>query len=898
MKIKNILSVFLNPFISPIIISAIIAFVLMFSVIPDLSYQNKLVVLEKEAIDSITKLKKIRSYYTQNVISKVNKSEDIKVNFDYHSKVMTIPLPATLMHDLSDLLPQNDTTIKMFSNYPFPNRANRILDDSQKEALLYVEKNKNKVHTKIVHEKNQEFLKVTVADVFLDRSCVQCHNSRMDTPKNDWSLGDVRGAIQVTLPIDIGIMLSSEETFVLFVFLLVLVLILGLHYSIVSYLNKKKLSVHNEILDEKINERTKTLNEYKKAVDSSAIVSKTNSAGKITYVNDEFINISQFSEEELIGSNHNIIRDPNMKDEVFVDLWATIKAKKIWKGQISNRAKDGSIYYVSSTIVPILNSQNEIEEFLAIRLDVTDVVKSKLEAQRANNVKSTFLANISHEIRTPLNAIMGFSQVLNSSNTLSLENKKQVEIINTSANNLLEIINDILDISKIENGNFDIANEDTNIHFIAQQTVELFSQKAKQKNIRFIFDIDSAIPHCIQTDGIRLRQVLSNLLGNSIKFTHKEGEVKLNIHILENNNSKIQIRFEVIDNGIGIDINSQKKVFEPFVQADSNTNRKYEGTGLGLSICSYIVKSLNGNINLDSQPNKGSKFWFDLEFDTCDESYFKKENHFKKLNSSVDDFNDSSIKDINGNILIAEDNLTNQELIGYIMNELNIDYTIVSNGEEAVNKFMSEKFDLILMDINMPVMDGIDAFKNIRKYEQFKNLTAIPIIALTANAIKGDKEKFIALGMNDYLSKPIQTQKLEEILIQYLQKNICNLSEHIKSDERDDIVKVQVMDSFDSTHISSKLGISEPIVEMLIKKFSEDIMDDLDELSHFISIQDFENISKKAHYIKNSCLNLMLEECCSILQQIETETKEIDSIEQLFKQLKNNLTTIIQAEIK
>ena len=229
-----------------------------------------------------------------------------------------------------------------------------------------------------------------------------------------------------------------------------------IHYTVMSVRNSKINEITKQKLEEEIENRTeelknsvKLLNQYKFAVDSSAIVSKTDKRGVITYVNDEFIRISKYTKEELIGRNHNIIRHPDVPKEAFKDLWKTIKAKKIWKGEITNRAKDGTPYYVATTIVPILDINDEVEEYLAIRLDVTEIVEAKLKAKKADEAKSAFLANMSHEIRTPLNAIIGFSTLLSKSKELDNKNQKQADVINSSAVSLLTIINDILDVSKI-----------------------------------------------------------------------------------------------------------------------------------------------------------------------------------------------------------------------------------------------------------------------------------------------------------------------------------------------------------------------------------------------------------------------------------------------------------------
>lgn len=1017
MILKKFTNPVFNPFTGPILVASFIIAIVVFYIIPDLSKQNEVAKLQESAVSSINKLKKIRSYYTTKVISKVNNHTELNINYNHNEDLETIPLPATLLHNLSQILPDNGMTVDMFSNYPFPNRKDRILEADQKEALEFIEKNPFETHIKLVDEKERKVLKVTVADIFYDQGCVNCHNTRADTPKNDWKVGDVRGVLQVIIPYKGEITLTPQQVMYIGIVFIVLILILSIHYTYISIRQKNQYKRIEEELEGKIAVRTKTLNEYKKAVDSSAIVSKTNQYGVITYVNEEFERISQYSSKELIGQNHNIIRHPDMPDEIFKDLWKTIKGKKIWKGQIKNRAKDGSNYYVATTIVPLTNAEDEIEEFLAIRLDVSEIVESRIQAEKADLSKSTFLANMSHEIRTPLNAIIGFSQILSGSKNLNLEESKQAQIIESSASSLLMIINDILDISKIDSGNFQINVTNTDLYFITEHVVELFTKRAAQKNIKFVFNMDSKIPMCVQTDGTRIRQVISNLLSNAIKFTENYGTIYLNILTLEDAEKKAIIRFEVIDTGVGIPQSQLSTIFKPFIQVDSQTNRKYEGTGLGLSICSHIIESFNSKIFVESAEGEGTRFWFDLSLEVCEEVMYEKSHYahglefrimdkdsdlyhyakrylniFGKINFEIDpnetdvvvidydknkleqfesfrtacskpklvlfeyekEFNETTLNanevgiclpfyasklndaiqelingsndfavemkkeySYEGNVLVAEDNLANQELITFILNSVGVNFDIASNGKEAVNMFKNNKYDLIFMDINMPIMDGIEAFKQIREYEGElvgEYISYVPIIALTANAIKGDKEKFLILGMNDYLSKPIEMDKLIVVFDKYLQKNkvksdvvnsvkkeeaivITNskeANEELVENEKE-LVKEQpalTTISLEPKAIASKLGVSEKIGQILISKFKSEIPNDLAELEQHINSEDFNGIKDKAHYIKNSCLNLGLDEICSEIQKIETEIKDISELKKRFAQVKQEILSI------
>jgi signal transduction histidine kinase/CheY-like chemotaxis protein/HPt (histidine-containing phosphotransfer) domain-containing protein len=601
------------------------------------------------------------------------------------------------------------------------------------------------------------------------------------------------------------------------------------------------------------------------------------------------------------------------------------------------------------------------------------------KAQRADEAKSTFLANMSHEIRTPLNAIIGFSDLLSNSKQLANQNQKQADIINSSANSLLVIINDILDVSKIKSGNFNLTYEKSDIYFISEHVIELFSRRANEKNIKLVFDIDKEVPLYIKTDGLRLKQVLSNLISNAIKFTPEEGTVHISILLEKLEENIATLKFKIEDSGIGIKEEKLQSIFDPFIQLDNNSNKKFSGTGLGLSISNHIINSLGSKIEVQSRINEGSIFSFTLAFEVCEDSdlsqkefisniKFKIDNKedklfeyikryidlFGNINNEDKNFdvlltcftseeklntlrekhpnntllilveNENSIQKINklrneeiislpfypsklndclqnllskknkvqlenkeiiekqqykGKILVAEDNLANQELIKYILEDFGLEFNIKDNGLEALEEYKKSKYSLILTDINMPIMDGIEAFKQIRLYEKENNLETTPIIALTANAIKGDKEKFLNIGMDDYLSKPIKIKELKNIFEKFLKQESAKLTKKT---------------SFDKNKIINKLGISESIVGLIINKFKENIEKDIKELEENIQKKDVENISFKAHYIKNSCLNVSLDDICKSLEKLENKKLEHKEKELLFKYIKASIKSLLE----
>jgi len=360
------------------------------------------------------------------------------------------------------------------------------------------------------------------------------------------------------------------------------------------------------------------------------------------------------------------------------------------------------------------------------------------EIEKLSRIKSEFLANMSHEIRTPLNAILGFIKIMKEEDNGKFT--KYLNIIDSSSQTLLTIINDILDLSKIEAGKMKI--ELINFHTDEiYNTIELFEEKAKEKNIDYKIKFIN-VPEYLYSDVHRIKQVISNLISNAIKFTPENKKIEV---IVKYENNKLYV--EVKDEGIGIPKDKLSTIFNSFSQADNSTTRKYGGTGLGLTISYRLVQMLGGELKVESELHKGSKFYFSIPV---------------KIGNAIEEkIEDNNHIDKNIKILIAEDNSANQMFMRVILNKLNVDFDIANNGEEAIYLARKNKYDIILMDINMPNISGIEATKEIRKFSN------IPIIALTASALDGDKERFLEAGMNDYLSKPLDIHKLKIILEKY-----------------------------------------------------------------------------------------------------------------------------------
>jgi len=382
------------------------------------------------------------------------------------------------------------------------------------------------------------------------------------------------------------------------------------------------------------------------------------------------------------------------------------------------------------------------------------LAESIKKAIAATNAKSLFLANMSHEIRTPLNGIIGMTDVLKESG-LKKEQIDYLNIIEMSGNNLLTIINDILDFSKIESGQIELENIELNLRNEITQIINLLDNKARRKGISLNTKIDKQIPEALKGDPVRIKQILINLVNNGIKFTPK-GSVTLNVSFIKSEKSMVSLLFSVTDSGIGISEKGLTRLFQSFSQTDISTTREYGGTGLGLAISKRLVELMNGEIGVESEVGKGSRFWFTvkLEADTTAN---------KESVPSPDSKGIPEPKKLS--VLLAEDNVINLKVASLVLNKLGHDIEIAENGKVAVEKFSEKKFDVILMDIQMPLMDGIEATMEIRKIESMsKSKIRIPIIAVTANAIKGDRERFLEAGMDNYIPKPFRFDEIEEIL--------------------------------------------------------------------------------------------------------------------------------------
>jgi PAS domain S-box-containing protein len=464
-----------------------------------------------------------------------------------------------------------------------------------------------------------------------------------------------------------------------------------------------------------------------------------------------------YTKEQLVGMTMPDV-DSRITMMQWYELIQILENKPSLIMESINKTKNGETFPVELSINKFVFDGKK--NYFAFVRDISDRKKNdELEqkiqvARKSAAIKQQFLANMSHEIRTPMTGIMGMTSLLTRTN-LSPAQMEYVRNIKISSENLLNIINDVLDLSKIEAGKMELKPNRIAFREFVSEIREMFQHQAQNKGIRFTTSIESAIPAYLLVDDQRLKQVINNLLSNAFKFTD-EGEIALNFLVVEKSENEAVLQCEVSDTGMGITDLNQKQVFEKFTQIDTSLIRPFEGTGLGLAICRELTQLMGGDITVESEIDKGSKFTFTFKVKFDKNDLEVPETDLKK------DFIDMGI-----NVLHVEDKLLNQKVVGFILFNAGCNVDFVKNGREAIEYYSPGKYDIILMDIQMPVMDGISAYKELKRIHG-DNLC--PVIGLSANALEGDAQKYIALGLDDYIVKPFQPSVLYEKLIKWAGK--------------------------------------------------------------------------------------------------------------------------------
>jgi PAS domain S-box-containing protein len=527
------------------------------------------------------------------------------------------------------------------------------------------------------------------------------------------------------------------------------------------------------------------LKTFARAIDQSPVsIIITDPQGSIEYVNPKFEQVTGYSPSEAIGRTPGMLSSGATRTDEYKMLWQTIQSGKTWRGEFHNRRKDGSLFWEQASISPILDDVGRLIQFVAVKEDITErkLVEAELESYRldleklvddrthelsfaketaesANRAKSVFLANMSHELRTPMNAIMGMTDLVLRHSTDVQQRDRLGKVIQASRH-LLGIINAILDISKIEAEQLSIEETDLTLGSILNNLNSIIGQQVDHKGLQLHFEIDPDLANrAFLGDPLRLGQVLLNLTSNAVKFA-TDGVISVAARVDDEDETGATIRFEVRDQGIGISADDQQRLFKPFHQADGSMTRKFGGTGLGLAISKRLTQMMGGSIGLESQLGSGSTFWFTvrlgkgtlLNAPAPTLTTFSAEERLKTSFSSA-------------HVLLVEDEPINQEVSRNLLEAAGLKVELAENGLQAVAMARHTDYDLILMDMQMPGLNGLDATRSIRALPGRQDT---PIIAMTANAFTEDRKRCIEAGMNDHIGKPVDPEILFETLLNWL----------------------------------------------------------------------------------------------------------------------------------
>jgi PAS domain S-box-containing protein len=558
---------------------------------------------------------------------------------------------------------------------------------------------------------------------------------------------------------------------------------------------------------------------------------------RIIAINDTELKWLGYTREEVVGRLYVYdILDEETAKSVRENFPNFKKTGSVKERRLTMRTKTGKTFPVVLNSIAVYDNDGNYVSSRSTIYDITEQQKTETalkEAQRqaikSASVKEQFLANMSHEIRTPINSVIGFTNLLQKTK-MTDEQNQFVSLIQSASENLLAIINDILDISKIEAGMLRIEKNPFSLRGLCSSIETMFYHKAREKNLSFSIYIQDNIPDTLTGDAVRLTQILVNLISNAIKFTQKGG-ISINITTVAQNNDEVRLRFSVKDSGIGIPADKLDTIFERFEQGETDTTRKYGGTGLGLSIVRNLVQLQGGHINVESGPGKGTEFIFEIGYSLLPVGEAMTASVTERTEIAAGAFPEARV-------LVVEDNAMNQLLIKFTFQSWKVNYELADNGAKAIEWLQRDKFHLVLLDIQMPLMDGYATAQAIRK--ELKS--DIPIIAMTAHALAGEREKCLSYGMNDYISKPIHEKELYGLLVRYLSDDCNNNIETLKND----------LHYIDLNFLEDMVMSNGDFLKTILKQFLKQFPGEMEALKQAIDQKDTRQVATLAHHIQST----------------------------------------------
>lgn len=613
--------------------------------------------------------------------------------------------------------------------------------------------------------------------------------------------------------------------------------------------------------------------QYKLLVEeANDIIYWANNRGEFTYSNPVAHRILNMTGEEIKGKHFTYLIRDDWKERTkkfYEDQLSQGKAISYYEFPVID--SEGNELWLGQN-VKIMETDGKIKGFHAVARDITERInmekslkEAKEKAEISLRTQEMFLANMSHEIRTPLSGILGMSKLLSKAK-LSRKNLSYLSSISSTANHLLSIINDLLDFSKIESGKMELESTGFELSEIVKNVVTTAQYTSSEKNISIVNEMDDDLSDKVFLgDPVRIAQVLTNIVGNAVKFT-EEGEVKLTSELIYSNDKKYGIRFIVRDTGIGIPKDKLQTIFESFKQADNETARKFGGTGLGLSISRQLIELIGGEIHVESEEGKGTTFSVEIELEKGDLGHIKTHNQ-QSIQYALN----------NVRVLLVEDNPVNQLYATSILENERAIVELAENGKEAVEKVQSDMYDVVLMDGQMPEMGGIEATGIIRKELRMD----IPIIALTANALKGDRNKYLEAGLDDYISKPFNEEDLINAIgkVLKLTEKGVNISTTLQKSD----FHREPNSAYDFTKLKMFFGDDQQMMDKMVNLFKEEIPKSISKLENHYLMQDHQGIKFIAHDMKSSVdlMGLKIVEDLGKLEDMAGEQIEMRDMEGL-----------------